>query len=278
VRSPSWHIRLVTAGLWLLIATGPVLGAAAMLRPLPGAPETIGVGAVPVGVEGLGVLAVVAHLSSLPGQVTGPAAPSHPGLRPAGDAVDGMTGDQRTRAARAAEEDVDAAAVLSTAPAGPNRWGVTVGVIRSGVLESWQVTIASADDGHVVEGLPAPVGGDWPSQPGPGAPPPLRAPQPDDPLAVAVQAFAAAYLAGDGDLPRYIAAGTHLPLPSAPIERAELRRLASRSLDGDRVAVLAEIRIVRPDGAVHLAHYPLLMRPVDGRWEVVRLLPAFPGP
>ncbi|CAN5159507.1 hypothetical protein BH23ACT9_BH23ACT9_27920 [soil metagenome] len=274
--APAIRVRLVSGVLWLLVAAGPVLGTAALLRPAVVLPAGDGAAEIPTGVEALAELTVLAHLSALPGGVGGWLAPGHPGMRAGPAALDGLTGDQQAAAARASARPVTGAAAVAVMPAGPGRWGVTVAVLRDGEAETWQVTVAAGDSGLAVETLPAPVGSPdnaRPPLPGVGA---LRPPAADDVLAVAVQRFVSAYLTGDGDLPRYVAPQTDLPPPSWVARSAELRRIAAGPVDDRRVAVLAEVRVTRDDGAVHLVHYPLLLRPSQGRWEVQRLLPALP--
>jgi hypothetical protein len=169
-----------------------------------------------------------------------------------------------------------ASAALSATPAGPGRWGVIVAVLRPDGLEGWQVTVAVAPDGGaVVESLPVPV-----ALPAAGIPPPpdlprLDAPDPDDPLAVAVDGFLQALLTASGDLDRYTVQGSGIA-PPQPVDEVELRRIAARLLPDRRAVALAEVRLHHDDGAVRLGHYPLLLRPAGGRWEVQQLLPALP--
>ncbi|HUG84660.1 MAG TPA: hypothetical protein VMM13_08840, partial [Euzebya sp.] len=138
------------------------------------------------------------------------------------------------------------------------------------------VTVAMTTDGLLVETLPAlvgvPAGGDPPVP----AIPALQSPDGDDPLATAVDRFLSALLTGDGELSRYLAVGASVEQPILVGRSVQLQRLAARPLDDSRVAALAEVRMITDDGAVHLLHYPLLLQPSDGRWEVASLLPALP--
>lgn len=269
------RVRAIAGLLWLVVAAGPVMAGVALLRhPIaPGAPADP---VIPHGVHGLAELAVLAHLTAAPGEADATVTPALPALRLTGSAFDGLSGEEQATATRAAQRPPTGAVTVAATAAGPGRWGVTVAVLRGSQVEGWQVTVAAAADGLLVETLPAIVG-----LPGAGTPPIpdlplLRAPAGDDPLATAVDRFLSALLTGEGELSRYLAPGAGVAQPAVQDGSLELRRIAARPLADDRVAVLAEVRLVRGDGAVHLLQYPLLLEPSGGRWEVRRLLPALP--
>lgn len=266
--------RVISGLLWVLVVSGPLLGGLALLRPAGSPAGPAAAPTAPAAVTGLAELAVRAHLAALPADVPAAVAPGHTALRADEGALEGLTPAQRVTAARSVGTDVHVA-VLAVEPAGPGRWGVTVGAVRDGRVEAWLVTVAAAADGPVVETFPALVG--LPARGTPPTPllPGLRAPEPENPVHAAVDGFLTAMLTGEGDLARYTAAGTTVAVP-APSAAADLRRIAAAPLSGGRATALAEVRLRRADGAVHLLHYPLLLQPSGGRWEVVRVLPALP--
>lgn len=271
------RVRAIAWLLWLAVVAGPVMGALALIRPATAAVSAVPDAAAPAAVMGLAELAVLAHLTAAPGEADLLVTPALPALRLGGSAFDGLSGEAQASATRAAALGPTGAVAVAATPAGPDRWGVTVAVLRAGLVEGWQVTVADAADGPVVETLPAVVG-----LPGGGSPPVpdlplLREPEGADPLADAVDRFLAALLTGEGELSRYLAPGADVLLPTVVAGTTELRRIAARPLDDRRVVVLAEVRLVREDGAVHLLQYPLLVAPADGRWEVTRVLPAIPA-
>ncbi len=276
--TPDRRVAIMTALLWTLVGAGPALGVVALLRPLPAAVAD-GVTLPSPGTTGLAEMAVVTHLTTLPGAAPRPGharlAPAHPALRPADDVLDGLSTAARLTAV-AAVRSVDHAATVATTPAGPGRWGVTVAVLRDGLLEGWQVTVAETPTGPLVETLPAPVALPAAAAPSTPAVTRLRPPDAEDPMAAAVAAFLDALLGGSDALDRYLAPGSDVARPSVRADRVELLRIASGPVDATRTAVLAEVRLTRPDGAVHLLHHPLLLRRDAGRWEVQRLLPALP--
>ncbi|MGI9018770.1 MAG: hypothetical protein ACR2HR_16975 [Euzebya sp.] len=273
--SATWRVRLLTTGLWILVVSGPVLGLIALADASPAATSPPRQER-PFGLAGLAELAVLAHLSTLPGTAPVWLSPAHPGLRLPPRAIEGLSTDQLTAAAQAVRSTGMSAAAVALNPAGPGRWGVTVAVIRDGRTEGWQVTVADTGTGLLVETLPALVA--LPTQQGPPTPAitPLRPPDPDDRLATAVSRFLSAYLSADGELQRYLSAEADVRAPPTPLAGIELRRIATGEVDDHHVAVLAETLLIGSDGGVQIAQYPLLMGRVDGRWEVQRLLPAVP--
>jgi hypothetical protein len=93
-----------------------------------------------------------------------------------------------------------------------------------------------------------------------------------DPMVNAVAHFLDAYLAGRGELARYVAAESGLaPVSPAPFTRAELVRVTS-ALGGraaaDTRAILAQVRAVDTEGRVQLLAYALRMVTRGGQWVV----------
>lgn len=273
--NPGIRVKAVTAGLWILVVTGPVLGLVALSRspatdPQPATP------AVPVGITGLAELAVVAHLTAVPGGISAAVSPAHPALRVGTAVLDDLTTADREAAIKAVDVPIHAAGTVSVEPAGPGRWGVTVVVLRGERVESWQVTVAAGPTGPLVETVPALVALPQRRPVPVPALSPLRPPDPQDPVTGTVERFLDAFLTDDGEFGRYLAPDARLDDPPVPLEHSDLRRIASGPVDDRHLAVLAEVRANRPDGAVHLMHYPLLLRRAADRWEVQRLLPALP--
>ncbi len=270
--TPTVRVRLLSGLLWVLVAAGPLIGGAALLRPT-GTPAPVAPGP-PVGVTGLAELAVLAHLRSQPGEAPAVLMPAHPALRPVGNLLDDLTTAERAIAGRV-PPPVHAAAAVTSSPAGPGRWGVVVAVLREQTVETWQVTVAASDRGPVIETVPAPVALPTGVVPTPAVTA-LRPPDPDDPLTDAVQRFLSALLTDEGELDRYLAPGAVVQRPALVASEALLRRLATGPIGTSQLAVLAEARVRRADGWTRLVQYPLLMQRTDGQWEVLRILPALP--
>lgn len=269
------RVQITTVCLWLVVGLGPVLAVIALLRPAPD-PVVTAPASPAFGVAGLAELAVVAHVASLPGERAPPVEPAHPALRTKETPLEGLSTADREAAARSVDIPVRVASAVWAAPAGPGRWGVTVAILRGERVEGWQVTIAEGANGPLLETIPAMVA--LPSQHSVPTPAlsPLRTPDPDDQMARTVERFLAAFLTSEGELARYVAAGSSLRAPPVPLARSDLLRIGSGAVDEQHLAVLAEVRTVRTDGAVHLMQYPLLLQRAADRWEVQRLLPATP--
>jgi len=96
------------------------------------------------------------------------------------------------------------------------------------------------------------------------------------PVAEAVAGFLAAYVAGDGELARYVHPDSRISrIFPAPYVRVVVRGIGTRAwLDGDEL-VRAEVVAEDADGRRNTLHYSLLMRAGD-RWEVTEVLMAPP--
>jgi hypothetical protein len=94
-------------------------------------------------------------------------------------------------------------------------------------------------------------------------------------LEEAVTRFLAAYLAGDGELARYVAPGSALtavwPPPFTTVEILDAG--AVPVADGAR-QVVAVVQGTDEAGRVQVLQYALVAAQRDGRWEVVELLPT----
>lgn len=269
--NPALTTRAAAAGLWLLIAVAAVSGVLGLARPTPRASAVAAKPpASPVTATGWAQLYVAAWLSAGEGQEEQlraffPTTPSLTGVRPGG------LWAART-AAMAASED------------GPGYWSVTVAadvvsVDRAGAwtpmgTRYYLVAVAAAGPGLVATSLPAQV----------SAPPLARSPrlvyQPTGAAVVrdvedSVGRFVAAYVAGDGELDRYVTPGSALrPVRPAPYATAEVTSLAADgpAVPGKPVRVLAAVRATDAAGRVAILSYPLMLKARDGRWEVVEVL------
>lgn len=99
--------------------------------------------------------------------------------------------------------------------------------------------------------------------------------------AQAVRDFLNAYLAGAGDLTRYVTPGVTLaPITPAPYASVELVSIDAASTipdslaDGDELEVLAQVRLVTADGEPTLATYTFTLTARADRWEVSALNPT----
>jgi len=106
-----------------------------------------------------------------------------------------------------------------------------------------------------------------------------------DPVDDVVRRFLAALLTGDGEVSRYSSPGAGIrPIVPAPYTGVELVSLARDTTapsvgdsteataprDGQRLRVLATIRVSGPDG-IRMLSYPLRLTARAGRWEVYAL-------
>ena len=263
----------MSIGLWFVIALGPVLGGAALLRPATTAPGPDSE-EPPAGVVGLAELSVTAHLGSAQSAVDDLLEPAL-GAFQVRQATDGLSTAELEADLLADQGGPDHVATLATTPAGPDRWGVTVGVLADGSLRSYQVTVAMSPAGPLLETRPALVASPAPDRvPSPGVTG-LREPE-DDAQSTAVAGFLSAYLTGEGDLTRYTATDAEINRPAVTVASTDLLRLATGPFGERQAVVLAEARTIGADGAVSVMQFPLLMGQSDGRWEVRRVLPALP--
>ncbi|MEU0139638.1 conjugal transfer protein [Streptomyces albidoflavus] len=149
----------------------------------------------------------------------------------------------------------------------------------------FQVPVASApradgSTGYVAMSLPAEVAGPG-TVDGPhtvyGTPQP---PHDRDPRVKTTRAFLAAYLAGDGDLDRYLAPQTRLTrVTPAPYTAVDLTSLAADGPaeatgvppDGTVQRLLVSVRARAADGTTLPLTYALTLKTRAGRWEIASL-------
>lgn len=137
----------------------------------------------------------------------------------------------------------------------------------------FQVVVAMAEDSLRVVGLPAQV-----SAPVVGDPVQLVYTQivaSSDSVAGTVSAFLGAYLAGSGDLARYVAPGTSLtPITPAPYVLVDVQEVradvapAASPVDGDTLKVLATVSLLSPLDQQITSTYTLTLTARASRWEI----------
>ena len=265
--TPPLRTRAVTALVWAVLLSGPVLGALALLSGGGGATASAATTPVPVvGGEAFAELVVIQHLTAGLDDVDPRVAPVHQSLR--------MPADGSAAVARPPL----AVAAIGTEPAGPGRVGVHVLVLdHAGTTRTWQVTVAATAEGPVLEGRPALLPTTTPAPPQRVATSPLQPPTEGDPLAAAAEGFLGALLAGDGDLQRYAAPSSGLVAADPPLLASlDVTAIGTHVLGPGSAAVVVEVTATGPGLDDSRLQYPLLLAQRDGRWEVSRVLPALP--
>ena len=268
--------RLATFGLWALVVVAALGGCGSFLtRPTATGPAKVKVPAPTVGPEGFAELYVSTFLESGEGD-EGRLRAFYPGSVQLRDVIPGSLYVARTAT-------VDAKEVSR------RYWAVTVaaevlipegGGYRRAGTRFYQVGVAGAEAAaYVATSLPAEV----PPPATLGAPPlqvgALERVRPGDAVADAVERFASAFLAGEGELVRYVAPDAPLRAVSPPpFVAVKVTDLAVHDIAGPPAAkeVLAAVRATDSAGRVQILHYSLELAERSGRWEVARLLPGPP--
>lgn len=269
--------RAAHLGLWALLGLTFFAAAVALLRPTPSAIAAVKAPQPAIGAQGFAELYMAAYLGAGKGTEQSLRA-FYPRGVDFGDVTPGGVYAGRTTA-------IDAKAV------GPRYWAVTVGVeilfpeeggLRSGGTRYYQVGVARTDDSYVATALPAVVPAPSVARGPKLALPSPERPQLNDPLAVAVERFAAAFLTGEGELARYTAPSSTLravrPPPFAAVEVTAISaRRTDRLVAGTTTPareVLAEVQASDAEGRVQVLAYALELTQRAGRWEVAALLPG----
>ncbi|MEU2026929.1 conjugal transfer protein [Streptomyces sp. NPDC016469] len=289
---------------WGLLVAGPVLAVWALLsRPAPAAPvvavrqEQPAVGQS-AGPGGFAELFVSAYLAAGEGtedslapflptarDVTLTAAPgAQRAQQLAAVKVRQVSGGywSVTVAARVVATDTTAAKPKAGAKTKPGAEESEPGSARSGsVLRYFQVAVhAGADGAMAAAALPAEV-----AAPLPGEAPSLAygqsVPVPaSDPAGQTLTGFFAAYLAGSGQLDRYLSPGTALSAVSpAPYARVEVVQVAETGTndpgaqqgvpaDGARRELLVQVAATDTAGQQRPLAYAIAITARDGRWEI----------
>ncbi|NML54793.1 conjugal transfer protein [Streptomyces sp. R302] len=289
-------VTVLRRSAWVLLLAGPVLGAWALLA----GPEAVRAevaserpAAVVVdssGPGGFAELFVTAYLEAGEGQTGDAVAAFMPGAGPAmlagggGGQVVEQAAAVRVRAVSAGYWAVTVAARVRPAepPAKPNRSEAeaeaTVG------LRYFRVPVRSGASGELAAvALPAEVGA-LPA----GQAPELgygKAAEPStaDPGVRTIQGFFTSYLAGGGEVDRYMPPGSRLtPITPAPYASARVERVAEYGTnapgatfpesagipDGTRRRLLVDVTAAERGGAKRPLTYAVALKSRDGRWEV----------
>jgi len=271
------------AALVIGAVTGPLALTGVLSRPATAAPRTRPAQAVtPVGVTGFAELYVTAYVNR--------ADKEHPDalaqFYPAAAADPGLDLDS----VEAGPFYTSRTAPLAVTATGPDYWTVTVaaevlqvvdGAYQPAGTRFYTVAVHESAGRYVATSLPGLV-----PAPPTAAPPKLaggqlRPPLEGDQVAAALQRFFEAFLAGQGELGRYVGQESGvMPVTPAPFTKVTLTRLsappATDPAAGQRRTVRAEVSGV--DAAEHttVLQYALDLELDSGRWEVRRLRGAPP--
>lgn len=165
-------------------------------------------------------------------------------------------------------------------------WSVTVAVTVTDAKDQtarryYQVPVERADGALSALSLPTPV-----------ASPPVAVGSatayrvhvdPTSPVGQTVGQFISAYLAGSGDVSRYMTPGQAVtpltPAPYATVDLVDLRGLeemdpAAEPTDGQQARVLAAATATVTDSQSSLVAYALTLTARAGRWEIAAIDPA----
>jgi hypothetical protein len=267
---PLVWVRLLRILLWLTVVAGPVLAVVAVVQvsKLTGQIEEVaraGTLEVPGDtrhVEGFAELFVASYLipdgdaSSVPGSSEG--------------------GGQRWRLARTVS--------LGTEQVADGYFAVTVAADMAGTQSEsasasetfvYRVGVAETDQGLAAVGPPALLAA-------PAVVPPLDLlVDPSDGLEgvpgleEALTRFLSAYLAGEGELARYVAPGSSLvPVVPPPFRSVEILDAGSVVNSESSREVVVVVEGVDDQGWVQVLQYGLVVAEREGRWEVADLLAA----
>ncbi|MFF1716256.1 conjugal transfer protein [Streptomyces sp. NPDC058268] len=175
-------------------------------------------------------------------------------------------------------------AVRST-PGKDGRWSVTVAAQYADAVRYFAVPAIASPSGasFAVTAAPALV-----AAPARHKVPdsPYEVTVPEGPLATTVGEFVSAYLAGRGEVSRYLAPGVELrAISPAAATSVEVQEVTAREQsaaaeqvprDGTRVRVLAQVEARDGGGRWPLA-YELTLSARDGRWEIAALVSGTTG-
>ena len=272
-------VRVVAVGLWVLVVLGALAGVASFfVRQAPAVASAPKTDERPpsIGAEGFAELYVATYLSEAgAGDASGAAKAFYP-----------VQVDLREMQARALY--VAQTVTLEASELGEGYWSVTVGarvLAAAGAggyqpleTRAYQIGVARSATGYVATSLPAQV-----PMPAPAAVPRLagqglNSPAPDEPT-VAATRFFAAFLAGDGELARYVSPDSEMrAITPAPYATTTLRRVGIEDSDGADGARLVRAEVAATDaaGRTQILGYSLELARREGRWEVRRLLSAPP--
>lgn len=274
-----WRVRATHAGLWALVVLGALGGLVGMFARGSSAAPKVAAPKQPssLGAEGFAELYVASYLGDVGADTDDRVLRAF------------FPGDADLRGVQARALYVTQTVSLAAIQVSEGYWSVTVGArvlaAAEGAyqplgLRAFQVGVVELPvGGYVATTLPAEV----------PLPPTIKLPRlageaPGTPErneeTVALSRFFSAFLAGQGELSRYvtpdsqIAAVSPSPYASTQVRRAGIDELASDPDDGR----LARVEVAATDGGgrTQVLGYALELVRRDGLWQVRRLLPAPP--
>ncbi|WP_351233304.1 conjugal transfer protein [Streptomyces sp. NPDC002133] len=298
---------LIRWAAWGLLVLGPLLGAAAYLSApasagaaRPKAATTAPATAGAQGAAGFAQLFVAAYLAAGEGDEAKLVAyyPPATSLRLEGDS--GRRAGEQLTVVRLRQTDrgiwsVTVAARISdpsptTKPSDADRpdGKRDAGTAAAEAVHYFQVPVATSPagggaSGYVALAMPAEVGAPARIQPPQLVYGPMRPALPSDPRTQAVTEFLTAYLAGAGELDRYLAPGTQLtaiaPTPYTGIAVDQLaiegeqgsEPVTSVPADGTQLRLMVALRATGHDTVRVPLTYALTLKARAGRWEIAAL-------
>ncbi|MFF2515556.1 conjugal transfer protein [Streptomyces sp. NPDC058086] len=273
------RVRLSRLALFTAIAAGPVaLGIAVMSGPTTVAaapsdkPTAVRTAAAAVDPAGYAQVFVDAWLRSSAGDANSAQARLAQSLAPDVDLPDPVA---------SAQPDPAAVAAVRSAQREDGEWAVTVAAqYADGRLRYFVVPVITDASGasFTVTGAPGAVAG--PARAAVGKSPYGVSVPSDGDLSLAVGEFFGAYLAGAGEVDRYLAPGVKLsPISPAPYTAVAVQRVSAVEeaaaagkvpADGTAVRVLVQVE-ARDSGGRWPLGYELTLKARSGRWEVAAL-------
>ncbi|WP_338117130.1 conjugal transfer protein [Streptomyces viridochromogenes] len=268
------RVRLGHLGVWAAVAAGPIALAVAVATPAtvvraaPAAKPTTVKTAEPANPAGYAAVFLEAWLRSRSGAESSAQARLAQSMGPDVDLPE--TSD--------AQPEPESVVAVRSAQQSGKAWSVTLAAqYADGSVRYFAVPVVADSDGasFTVSGAPGVVAGPGRAE-GVQSPYTVTVPTDSD-VSSAAGEFLAAYLAGAGEIDRYLAPGVSLsPVSPAPYQTVTVQRLlavdqeaAAESVpqDGTRVRVMAEVEARDAAGRWPLA-YELTLKSRSGRWEV----------
>lgn len=106
-----------------------------------------------------------------------------------------------------------------------------------------------------------------------------------DPLAQSITSFLQSYVAGTGDITRYLAPGADIraisPAPYTAVKPLQFKAAAEPErtpADGATARTLTRVQLLGAEGQQLTAEYSLVLKARAGRWEVTEMNPDEPAP
>ena len=279
--SPAATVRLLHLVLWLLVISGPtatlvIAGKLAVLDARIEAVATRPATETAIDTSGAEGFAELFVASSLAGEVE------------SSGGVGSLLGDSSV-AVQPAAWSATSTVSLGAQEVAPGYYAVTVAAeVVAHITEPdgtttslpagtrfFSVGVAESGHGWTATGLPSLI----------AAPPEVDAPallvdrrdglNVEPGVGELLKQFFAAYLAGDGDLTRYVAPALEIvAIEPPPFAEVEVMAAASGEPSDDVTPVSVRVRGTGSDDRTQLLEYSLMVSQRDGRWEVSDLLPA----